>query len=100
MPLTLRPAHEFVGSNDPVVDGDFDVFDGSRRVGRVYFLRSGREPWRWRLSANLLEQPLTSRAKVAEPPSGRAETRAKALESLGRAYHLLRSKALPGESDD
>jgi hypothetical protein len=86
MPLSLRPAQTFVRSDDPAAEDDFDVFDGKRRVGRLYWQSHSAEPWRWRLSGNLISQPLMRGEKPVNPPNGRAETRSKALQALKAAY--------------
>ena len=73
MPLTLKP-HPFG------VD-DFDVFDDTRRLGRVYW-RAGKLPWRW----------IISTAMADPPPQGRAATRIRALEEFRTAYQGLNTQ--------
>ena len=66
MPLTLKP--------HPLGENDFDVFDGTRRLGRLYW-RAGGDSWRWIISTALADPP----------PQGRAATRLRALYNKGFA---------------
>jgi hypothetical protein len=78
MPLTLRPAQMFSTLNSSQSD-DYDVMENARRVGRLFRAQSGSEPWCWSLSTAVWKAGL----------SGRAATRALALEGLADAYTAI-----------
>ena len=75
MPFTLKP--------HPLGVDDFDVFDGTRRLGRVY-RREGNDPWRWIISTAIADPP----------PQGRAATRIQALEDFVNAYRGLKRQGV------
>jgi hypothetical protein len=58
---------------------DYDVMENARRVGRLFRAESGSEPWCWSLSTAVWKAGL----------SGRAATRALALEGLSDAYTTI-----------
>jgi hypothetical protein len=73
--LILRRSQAFVSLGGATADDDFDVMDGTTRIGRIYFQPSSSRTWRWSLSQAL-----------GLDKKGRAETRALALEALSEAY--------------
>ena len=82
MSITVRPAQSFVKLNDNPDADDFDVMDGSRRIGQLYRARAGAEPWCWSISS-----------AVAEPGiSGRAATQVLALKMLHDMYEAVKPR--------
>lgn len=79
MPITLRPAQTFVTLDGAEDRDDFDVMDGSRRIGRIYHAE-GRENWCWSVS----------RAVSPSGFAGRAATRVLALQMLVDTYHTVK----------
>lgn len=81
MSFTLRPAQAFVALDCAQDRDDFDVMDGSRRVGRLYRAESGVEPWCWSISS----------AVSASGTAGRAVTRILALQALADTYYAVKA---------
>jgi len=84
MQITLRRAKSFLRLGDLTADDDFDVMDQGKRIGRAYFQPGTPQPWRWSISQ-----------AVALGQSGRADTRAHAVEQLTRAYSSLHLTSMP-----
>jgi hypothetical protein len=82
MALILHRSQAFVSLGGPTADDDFDVMDDGIRIGRIFFQPSSRQPWRWTLSQ-----------KIATEKSGRADSRALALQALAETYADVRKVA-------
>jgi hypothetical protein len=80
MSFTLRPAQAFVTLGNTEDRDDFDVMDGSRRIGRVYRASMGQEPWCWSLSTAISPNGF----------AGRAATRVLALQMLVDTYRAVK----------
>jgi hypothetical protein len=78
MSLILRRAQAFSKLNSPQRD-DFDVMDGSRRIGRVFYSETGTDRWRWCLSTAIWKAGL----------AGRAPTRVLALQAIDDTYNAV-----------
>lgn len=78
MALILRRAQAFSKLNSSQRD-DFDVMDGSRRIGRVFHSEARTDPWYWCLSTAIWKSGL----------SGRAATRVLALQALADTYNAV-----------
>jgi hypothetical protein len=88
MPLKLRRPHDFRAT--PGNPDDWDVFDGERRVGRIFRSSSAPQdrPWMWTITGAVVAPRLPSHgfaATMDEAKTAFAETWRRWLALTGRS---------------